>query len=374
MAWFKNQFLKVVEYKEDAKDLLVYRFPMPEKAELMKGSKIVVRESQNAIFVHKGQIADLFEAGTYTLSTENLPIITSILSWKYLFETPVKADIYYVNMRQFTNEKWGTVNPIIVRDKDFGMVRVRGYGKYSFRVADPKVFLKELFGTCSSYSREDISSYLRSILVSTITDTIAESQIPVLDLAANTLEFNEGIKNIMRGKFEQLGLSLADFIIENISVPEEVEKAMDTRSSMGVMGDKMKEFMQYQAAMGIRDAAQNTSGNNLAGAGVGLGAGMGLGNVFASAFNQGMSDNNEPKVKCPKCGALNSENAKFCHDCGVKMTVATVKCPKCGAINSENAKFCNDCGAKLGDVVCPNCGAKVAVGKKFCGECGTKIE
>lgn len=384
MAWLRNQFLKVVEYKEDAKDQLVYRFPMPEKAELMKGSKIVVRESQNAVFVHQGQIADLFTPGTYTLDTGNIPIITSILSWKYAFETPVKADVYYVNMRQFTNEKWGTVNPIIIRDKDFGMVRVRGYGKYSFRVSDPKVFLKELFGTCSSYSKDDINEYLRSILISVITDTVAESQIPVLDLAANTLEFNQAIKNVILGKFETMGLSLVDFYIENISVPEEVEKAMDTRSSMGVMGDKMNEFVKYQAAMGIRDAAQNTSGSNLAGAGVGLGAGVGIGNVFASAFNSGMNNNNgnnggnsnqnASSVKCPKCGAMNKEGAKFCFECGAKMQVAKVVCGKCGAENLETAKFCCECGAKLGDVVCPKCGAKVAAGKKFCGECGTKIE
>lgn len=143
MAWLRNQFLKVVEYKEDAKDILVYRYPVGE-AQLMKNSRLIVRESQNAIFVHKGQIADLFTAGDYKLDSANIPVLTSIANWKYLFETPIKTDIYFVNMRQFTDEKWGTINPIIIRDKDFGIVRVRGFGKYSFRVNDPKVFLNEL--------------------------------------------------------------------------------------------------------------------------------------------------------------------------------------------------------------------------------------
>ncbi len=370
MAWFRNQFLKVVEYKDDAKDLLVYRYPMPEKAELMKGSKIVVRESQNAVFVCQGQIADLFTPGTYTLDTGNIPVITSILSWKYLFETPLKADVYYVNMRQFTDEKWGTVNPVIIRDKDFGMVRIRGFGKYSFRVSDPKLFLKELFGTSSSYTREDIASYLRSILISIITDTIAESQIPVLDLAANTLEFGEAIKNVIGDRFAKMGLALVDFVIENVSVPEEVEKAMDTRSSMGVMGDKMKEFIQYQTAMSMRDAANN-QGGGLAGAGVGLGAGMGMGQVFADAFKSGTS---EEKVVCSKCGAKNSADAKFCATCGAKLGVEEVACPKCGAKVAANAKFCPECGAKLGDTVCKNCGEKVKAGAKFCANCGSKIE
>lgn len=370
MAWFRNQFLKVVEYKDDAKDLLVYRYPMPEKAELMKGSKIVVRESQNAIFVYQGQIADLFTPGTYTLDTGNIPILTSLLSWKYLFETPLKADVYYVNMRQFTDEKWGTVNPVIIRDKDFGVVRIRGFGKYSFRVSDPKVFLKELFGTSSSYTREDIASYLRSILISIITDTIAESQIPVLDLAANTLEFGDAIKNVIGDRFSKMGLALVDFVIENISVPEEVEKAMDTRSSMGVMGDKMKEFIQYQTAMSMRDAANNQSGG-IAGAGVGLGAGMGMGSVFADAFKSGTT---EDKVLCGKCGAKNSAEAKFCATCGSKLGAAEMTCPKCGEKINANAKFCANCGAKLGDATCPNCGEKVKQGAKFCANCGTKIE
>jgi len=375
MAWFRNQFLKVVEYKEDDKDLLVYRYPMPEKAEIMKDSKIVVRESQNAVFVHKGQVADVFAPGTHNLTTENIPIITSLMSWKYLFETPIKADVYYVNMRQFTDEKWGTVNPIIVRDKDFGIVRVRGFGKYSFRVSDPSTFLKELFGTSMSYSRQDISSYLRSILVSAITDTVAESKIPVLDMAANTLEFNELVKTVIKGKFESLGLSLVDFFIENISVPEEVEKAMDTRSSMGVMGDKMNEFVKFQAANAMVDAANNPSGG-LAGAGVGLGAGVSMGQLFAEAMKPTPQAPVAPSVDtvaCKNCGEQIAKTAKFCSHCGAK-TAEEIACPTCGASVSNTAKFCPECGTKLGAITCKGCGAEFKAGTKFCPECGQKVE
>lgn len=374
-SWLRSQFLKVVEYKDDAKDILVYRYPMGDK-EFMKGSKITVREGQVAIFVHKGQIADMFTPGMYTLDTDNIPIITSIASWKYFFETPFKADVYFVNMRQFTDEKWGTINPIIVRDKDFGMVRVRGFGKYSFRVSDPKVFLKELFGTSSNYTRTDISSYLRSILVSAITDTIAEAQIPVLDLAANTLEFNQAIKQVINHKFLSLGLELVDFFVENISVPEEVEKAMDTRSSMGVMGDKMKEFIQYQAALGIRDAAQN-EGGGLASAGVGLGAGVGIGSVFSDAFKSGMSggesNSSTTTVACGKCGAKNSANAKFCVECGAKIGKAMKTCPKCKAEISEDSKFCRECGFSFAETICPKCQTSNEAGTKFCRNCGEKL-
>ena len=373
-GFIRSQLLKVIEYKDETQNTLVYRYPM-EGREIMNGSALTVRESQVAIFVHKGQIADIFEPGYYKLKTENLPVLTKLLSWKYGFDSPFKAECYFINTKQFTDQKWGTVNPIMMRDKDFGMVRIRGFGKYSFRVMDPEVFLKELFGTNSTFQTEDINEYLRSMVIQGITDAIAESKIAALDLAAQYRELSQFVGKEMNAEFEKIGLSLTNVIIENISLPEEVEKNMDTRTSMGVMGDKMNEFMQFQAAHAMRDAAQN-EGSGLAGAGVGLGAGLGIGNVFQQAI-QGM---NQPKpaaapaaetVSCPKCGAAVKKGAKFCPECGAKMAM-TVPCPKCGAEISAKAKFCPECGAKVGVKVCPKCGAELKAGAKFCPECGEK--
>lgn len=375
--FIKSQLLKVIEYKDDSQNQLVYQFPM-EGREIMNGSALTVRESQVAIFVHKGQIADIFEPGYYKLKTENLPVLTKLLSWKYGFDSPFKAECYFINTKQFTDQKWGTVNPIMMRDKDFGMVRIRGFGKYSFRVDDPAVFLKELFGTNSTFKTEDINEYLRSMVIQGITDAIAESKIAALDLAAQYRELSSFVTKEMDGEFRKIGLQLTNVVIENISLPEEVEKNMDTRTSMGVMGDKMGEFMQFQAAHAMRDAAQN-EGGGLAGAGVGLGAGLGIGNVFTQAM-QSMTQPQAPAaapantVACPKCGAQVRAGAKFCPECGGRMQQETKKCPKCGAECKASAKFCPECGEKFSAAKkCPKCGTECKPGAKFCPECGEKF-
>ena len=375
--FIKSQLLKVIEYKDDSQNQLVYQFPM-EGREIMNGSALTVRESQVAIFVHKGQIADIFEPGYYKLKTENLPVLTKLLSWKYGFDSPFKAECYFINTKQFTDQKWGTVNPIMMRDKDFGMVRIRGFGKYSFRVDDPAVFLKELFGTNSTFKTEDINEYLRSMVIQGITDAIAESKIAALDLAAQYRELSSFVTKEMDGEFRKIGLQLTNVVIENISLPEEVEKNMDTRTSMGVMGDKMGEFMQFQAAHAMRDAAQN-EGGGLAGAGVGLGAGLGIGNVFTQAM-QSMTQPQAPAaapantVACPKCGAQVRAGAKFCPECGGRMQQETKKCPKCGAECKASAKFCPECGEKFTAAKkCPKCGTECKPGAKFCPECGEKF-
>ena len=377
--FIKSQLLKVIEWTDDSKDTLVHKFDMQGR-EIMMGSALTVRESQVAIFVHKGQIADVFAPGYYKLTTENLPLLTKILSWKYGFNSPFKAEVYYVNTKQMTDQKWGTVNPIMMRDPEFGMVRIRGFGKYSFKVNDAAVFLKELFGTNSSFQTKDINEYLKSILVQGISDTIAELKISALDLAANYREVSGSVTKEMDPDFVKIGLKLVNVIIENISLPEEVEKMLDTRTSMGVMGDKMGAFMQYQAAHAMRDAAQN-EGGGLANAGVGLGAGLGIGGVFADAFKGGMASNNqqaaaaaqpeEEKIPCPSCGKSIKKSAKFCPECGGK-TVQTQKCAKCGTEFRATAKFCPECGEKAGVKTCAKCGHELKAGAKFCPECGEK--
>lgn len=373
----KKQLLKVIEWKDDSKDTIVYRYPLTDRDEIMTSSTLVVRESQCAIFMHKGVIADVFGPGTYKLTTENIPFLTKLLSLPTGFESRIKAEVYYVNTKQFIGLKWGTQNPIMMRDEEFGNVRIRSFGVYSFKVEDPKVFLKEMFGTNAVYKTADVADQIKPMLIQAITDAIAESKISALDLAANYREFAQTVLDSSKSEFEEYGLKITKFVIENISLPEEVEKTLDERTKLGVLEDKMGTYTQLRAADAIGDAAKNQSGGNLAGLGVGLGAGGAIGGLFANS----LATENAPKVKkaensvkCPKCGAAVKVGAKFCPECGNKMQAEERVCPECGAKVLPNAKFCPECGKKLeAKGKCPKCGAEVKPGAKFCPECGEKL-
>lgn len=346
MGLIKSQLLKSIEWADNTKDTMVYRFPMDGR-EIMMGSKLTVREGQVAIFVNKGKIADVFEPGIHTLTTSNLPYLTKLLSLPFGFKSPFTAEVYFVNTKQFTNQKWGTANPITMRDKEFGVIRIRAYGKYSFKVNDPKVFLKELFGTNSSFSTQDINDYLRSMLIAGVSDTIAESKIAAIDLACNLLEFNKIATNQIATMFENLGLKLSNVVVENVSFPEAVEKAIDTRSSMGVIDDKMDTFVKYQAAHAMRESANN-NGAGMGGIGVQLGAGAVVGEMMKESLTQKTPTKEQTSSKfCNQCGAKISARAKFCPECGAKQQIAKDVCPKCGAKRAPNAKFCGECGNKF---------------------------
>lgn len=345
-------FLRIIEWADDSKNTLVYKYPLNKGGrEINHKSKLIVRESQQAVFVHKGQICDVFPAGTYDLNTDIFPILSKLAGWKYGFQTPISVDIYFVNTRQFTGNKWGTSNPILIRDPEFGMARVRGYGAYAYKVDDAGVFLKELFGTNSSFETGDINDWLKTMLVSALTDAIGESRISVLDFAGNTLELNQIIKSVIQNKFKEIGLILTNFIIENTSVPPEVEKAIDERSKLGILGDKTDVLMKIAAAEAMKDAAKNEgAGGAFVGAGMGVGAGLGIGSVFAEAFKSNQQENNAPVkaeagATCPSCGASISAKAKFCSECGAKIPQAKF-CSNCGAKLGANAKFCPECGEK----------------------------
>ena len=369
MGFIKKNLLKVIEWKDDSKDTVVYRFPIPDRYAIMNGSTLVVRESQVAMFVYKGKVADVFEPGTYKLATENLPFLSKIFALPTAFELPVQAEVYYVNTKQFTGQKWGTQNPIAMRDKDFGMVRLRGYGIYSFRVIDAKTFMKEMFGTNNVYTTADVAEQIRPMVIQSITDTIAESKISLLDLAANYKEFGKNVLKTSEEEFGSYGLKLEKLVVENLSLPENVEKALDERSKLGIMEDKMGTYTQYQAATALRDAANNPNGNNLAGLGVGLGVAGTMGQVFGNAMNAENKTKAKTK-KCIKCGAEISDKAKHCSECGASQMPG---CPKCHEQVSPKAKFCANCGAKLETKkTCANCGEELKPTAKFCPNCGTK--
>ena len=347
MGFIKSQLLKVIEWSDLSKDTIVYRFPMDGR-QIMMGSSLTVRESQVAVFVNKGKVADIFEPGKHILTTSNLPFLTKLLSLPYGFKSPFYSEVYFINTKQFPNQKWGTANPITMRDKEFGVIRIKAFGKYSFRVDDAGLFLKELFGTNASFTTADINEYLRSILISGISDTIAESKISAIDLSCNLLEFSKVAARQVGEQFTDLGLKLANLIIENVSFPEAVEKAIDTRSSMGVMGESMDTYMKYQTANAIGDAAKNPgAGGSLAGLGVALGTGQVIGDAMKDSMKAKPAEAEGKKRFCTECGASITAGCKFCNQCGAKQSVPADQCPKCGEKVNKGAKFCTHCGQKL---------------------------
>lgn len=372
MGFIKKNLLKVIEWTEKDKDTMVYKFPVPDRYEIMKGSKLVVRESQAAIFMTEGQIADVFTAGTWTLEPENLPILSKLGAWKYGWEMPIKSDVYYVSLKQFIGMKWGTANPIMMRDKDFGMIRIMGHGEYGFHVCDPAKFMRECYGTIHSFSTDDIADYLRSMVIAEITDLLGECRIPALDLAANYIELGAAAKEHATTRFGTLGLAVDQIVIRNFKLPEEVEKAMDKRTTLGVFEDKMAEYAQYESVQAMRDSAKNPgAGGMFAAAGIGLGMGARMAGQFADSLDS--VGKSAPKEKCPKCGAQISAKAKFCPECGEKIVAAgKVLCEKCGAQVGAGAKFCPECGAPM-QTKCPECNTVIKAGIKFCPNCGHKV-
>jgi membrane protease subunit (stomatin/prohibitin family) len=371
-----NQFIEVIEWLDDSQDTLLYRFPVYNQ-EIKNGAQLIVRESQAAVFVFEGQAADTFGPGRYTIDGGNTPILSKLGAWKHGFNSPMKSEVYFVNTKQFTDMKWGTANPIMLRDNDFGIVRLRAFGAYSMRVADPQTFIKEVAGTNAHFQTEDIDTQLKRAIVTEFSDALGELKIPALDLAAQYKEIGEQIRAKINEDFKDYGLNVTKFYVENISLPPEVEEALDKRSSMGALGDANR-YMQFQAADALRDAAQNEGGG--AGLGAGLGAGFAVGGQMANAFGnvgqqggQGQSQQTQ-NVACPSCGKQNAVGVKFCGDCGAKMEVAKVPCVKCGAELREGAKFCSECGSSQEKAKCPNCQHELNAGAKFCPECGTKTE
>ena len=345
----KGELIDVIEWTDNSSNTIVHKYNMGGK-EIMMGAQLTVRESQVAIFVNEGELADVYGPGRYELSTSNMPIMTKLQSWKFGFNSPFKADVYFVNTKQFLDRKWGTANPVMMRDAEFGMIRIRAFGVYAFKVADPVVFLREVFGTKTITTAEDIEGQIKRTLVSGLSDAIAESKIPALDLAANYDELSAYALRAINPKIQPIGVTLTSFVIENISLPEEVEKSMDKRTSMGVLGD-MNKYTQYQAAEAMREAASTP--NSSAGAGMGMGAGMAMGQMFAGMFNQQQAQ--QPvqqaapaaKAFCPECGNPVAAGAKFCSNCGAKQQSAGAACPGCGQPVAPGAKFCANCGQKL---------------------------
>jgi membrane protease subunit (stomatin/prohibitin family) len=291
-----SQFIEIIEWLDESGDSLVYRFPVYNQ-EIKMGAQLTVRENQTAVFVNEGKAADLFTPGRYQLSTQNIPILTTLRGWKYGFESPFKAEVYFFNMRIFPDLKWGTANPVMMRDAEFGMIRLRAFGTYAMRINDPKIFFNTIVGTRGLTTSDEIIGQLRSTILSRLSDAIAEAKIPALDLASKYDELSAFAKEKIATDFGEFGMELSRFFVENISLPEEVEAAIDQRTKLGVLGDRLGQYTQMQAAESIKVAAANPGG--IAGAGVGLGAGVAIGGMMGQAMQAGVQPPPAPGASTP---------------------------------------------------------------------------
>jgi membrane protease subunit (stomatin/prohibitin family) len=362
MSFIKSQLIDVIEWMDDSNDTLVYRFP-DEDHEIKMGAKLTVRPGQAAIFVNEGQIADVYNPGLYTLSTQNMPLLTTLKSWKHGFNSPFKAEIYYVNTKQFTDMKWGTKNPITLRDADFGVVRLRAFGTYAIQVVEPRTFFEKLVGTDGHFTTDEIEGQLKSIVLRSFTVALGKAKVPMLDLQAMYDEIGDQIRGKMEPEFLEYGLGLPKFIIENINLPPELTKAIDTRGAMSTIGD-MQQFTQFQAAHAMREGA-SVPGSG-AGQAMGLGAGFAFGNMMMGNMAQAQQ---APAQQSP----FAPTGAGMAPGAVAAAAPAGVPCPKCNAPVAPGAKFCSGCGQPMasGSHPCSKCNAEVKDGTKFCSSCGT---
>jgi membrane protease subunit (stomatin/prohibitin family) len=322
-----KQFIDVIHWTETEDGVLAYRFPMQDM-EIQNGGKLTVRESQWAAFVNEGRVADVFAPGLYTLNTHTLPLLTNLMNWDKMFQSPFKSEVYFFSARLQVNQRWGTATPITIRDKEFGAVRLRGYGIYSYRVSDPRTFYVKVSGTREIYHVADLEGQLRNTIIGRMSDTFAESNVPFLDMAANQIELGQKIGEQLKPVFTDLGLALESFVVENLSLPEELQKLLDQRIGMTMVGD-MGRYTQFQVAQSMPIAAGN-EGGGAAGIGVGLGAGLAMAQSMMGAMKQPSAPAPaESAAPAPAPAAVAGET-KFCVECGKPI-------PK-------RAKFCSECG------------------------------
>jgi membrane protease subunit (stomatin/prohibitin family) len=331
MSFFSKQFIDVIQWTEPGDGVLAYRYPM-EDMEIQNGGKLTVRDSQAAVFVNEGQIADVFGPGLYTLSTNTLPILTYLMNWDKAFKSPFKSDVYYFSTRLQTNQKWGTASPITIRDKEFGAVRMRAFGIYAYRISDPKVFYQKVSGTRASYTVPELEGQLRNTIIGQMTDMFGNASVNFLDMAAHQAQLGQNMLAAMRPVFADLGLLLDNFTVENISLPEELQKLLDQRIGMNMIGD-MGRYTQFQVAQSMPIAAAN-EGGGLSGAGVGLGAGMLMAQQMMNAARPpaGPSPAAPETPPAPQGGAPGGAQGgtKFCMNCGHSIPKPAKFCPECG--------------------------------------------
>ena len=357
--------LDLIEYPDARQDEIVHRIPEHGSGEFRLGSQCVVRESQRAVFFRDGKALDVLGPGRHTLSTANIPLLTGLIGLPFGSKSPFRAEVFYVNIREFIDMKWGTAQPVLYRDKEFGMIRIRAFGTYSMRVKDPQSFVNQVVGTRGSYSTNQIEDFLRSLVISEFNDMLGNTMTSILDVQSMTRDIATMAQHALTDDFDRLGLELLTFQILAITPPEEVQKRIDERSGMAALGD-MNTYMQFQTAQAIGNMGEGEGGGGNLGEGAGLGAGLGMGMAMSEALRQSMQGGGQQQGQqapqqaagagaaaaagtrfCSECGNALAPGAKFCSNCGAKAPTANV-CPQCGTENPEGAKFCQECGSKLG--------------------------
>lgn len=369
-----GQFIEVIEWFDPNGQEIAYRWT--PGGEIKIGAQLVVQESQWAVFFRDGKALDVFGPGRHTLTTANIPIATKILSIPFGGTSPFRADVVYVSRKVFTHLKWGTKEPVVFRDSELDLIRLRAFGNFTMRVADPQLFVNTILGSQGRMTTEDIEGYLRDVIVARLNDVLGETMKTILDLPRHYDELGAALKTRVVDDFAKYGVEMTDFFINSITPPESVQKLIDERGGMGAIGN-MQKYMQFKAARAIEEAASQEGGGG-AGNGMGMGLGAGFGMMMPGMINQAMQGGAQQggtavaTTPCPSCGGGVPGGAKFCPGCGGKMA-APAACTGCGQPVPAGAKFCPGCGQAVAAAAsCPQCKAPLAPGAKFCGGCGTK--
>ncbi|MEG0847734.1 MAG: SPFH domain-containing protein [Niameybacter sp.] len=375
MGFFKKQLLDIIQWLDNSQDTLVYMYPM-EDQEIQYGAQLVVRPGQMAVFVDQGQIADVFGPGTYKLETENLPFLGDLKGWAYGFKSPFKSDVFFVSTKEMLNNKWGTPGPIWIPDPQFGQVQIRAFGTYTFSINDPKQFIEMVSSTNKTYTKDAINTQLKDYIINHFSDAIGSLNVTVAHIASQYNEISKQMIQDVGEAFRMFGLQLNTFTVNNISLPEELQKSLQELTDMNIRGsvdtDRLTRIQSIRQMDIMEKSAENKGLNGMMQSGMGLTMGMQMG----QAFNQNMQ--NMQNMQNTSAAYNPTQPTQQSEEIPVAPISTGVKCTNCGQILSETAKFCNECGTKVEVAIpkkrfCPECGVPAVEGAKFCNECGTKL-
>jgi membrane protease subunit (stomatin/prohibitin family) len=369
-------FLEILEWFDKTGKDIVHRLPQEGSGEIKFGAQLIVRESQAAVFFYKGKVVGVFGPGRHTLKTLNIPVLTKIASLPWGMESPLRAEVYFINLKTFTDLKWGTRDPVAFKDNELGLIRLRAFGIFNLQVVQPALFINRLVGTQGKYTTESVEEYLNRVIVSRFNDYMGENLDSILELPSKYDEMSDGLVEKVQEDFSHFGIQLTHLYINSITPPPEVQQAIDDRSRMGVFKD-MDKLMQMKAAMAMEKASEAEGG-----AGTGMGAGMGImmpamfAQYFSGAQKKALPDNGGDRAECPECHSSVPTEAKFCHQCGHQLVIFD-QCAHCGKNLAPSAKFCSRCGKSVESaekiIFCQACGAENLTGAKFCNECGESL-
>lgn len=367
-------YLENIEWFDDSGQELVHRLPEKGSAEIKYGAQLTVRESQAAILFYKGRAGDAFAAGRHTLKTGNIPIITKLLSLPWAMSSPLRAEVYFANLKEFTNLKWGTRNPVAFKDDELGLIRLRAHGVFNIQINQPVLFINTMVGTMAKYSTAEISTYLKRVIVSRFNDHLGHNLDTLFNLPGRYEELSQGLQNRLTTDFSHFGLKLSNLYITSITPPQEVQKSIDDQSRLTVIKD-MDKLIKLKAASAMEKAAENQASS---GEGLGLGMGMMMPALFSQTppNQQAAKPPASPTTTCPDCQHTIAANSRFCPMCGHQIIVLR-QCSNCGKNLAPTAKFCSRCGQPSSDKpitpICPGCGQENIVGSQYCNNCGEKL-